>query len=81
MSRVVNRIPNQRGRPCIYPWEKWMDGRTRKLVHEEDFFSDWKSFRVLVHRTASIYGLKAKTEKLENGRAMLVMFYEEDEND
>ena len=74
MSQVINQFPGQPGRPPIYPWDEWCDGQVRRLFRGEDFNSDPKSFRVLVHRTAKSRGLKARTS-IESDGVFVLAFY------
>ncbi len=76
MAQIVNNgLPRTQGRPPVYPWDEWCDGKARRLFRGEDFFSHPKSFRVLVHRTAKGRGLKAHTH-IEDDNTFIVEFYD-----
>lgn len=75
MSETIPRFTKLAGRPPIYDWDTLCDGKVRRLFRGEDFFSDPKSFRVLVHRTAKARGLKARTS-IESENTFLLEFYD-----
>jgi len=75
MSQVIKTFPGVPGRPPVYPWDEWSDGRVWRLTRGEDFNSDPKSFRVLVHRTAKSRGLKARTH-IESQDVFVLAFYD-----
>lgn len=79
MSEVVKSFEGRQGRPPIYPWEKWMDGEIHKLFQGSDFNGQVKSFRVGAHRTAKAYGLKVRTQIVDDGDAILLEFYNPEE--
>lgn len=80
MSEVVDSFESPRGRPPTYPWEDWMDGEIHKLYQAQDFpNAKVTSFRVRAHQVAKSYGLKVKTEIVDNGEAILIEFYEIEE--
>lgn len=64
MATVVEQFEKRhRGRPPKYNWDKYMDGQIWILHEGSDFDCPGgaKSFRALVHRTATSRGLKAET--------------------
>jgi hypothetical protein len=79
MSEIVDSFESRQGRPPIYPWESWMDEEIHKLYRGKDFNGTAKSFQVGTHRTAKAYGLKAHTQIVDDGEAILVEFYEPEE--
>lgn len=36
-ERIENFVPSKGGRPAIYPWSEWMDGRAWRIRRGEDF--------------------------------------------
>lgn len=79
MGEIVQEFPGRQGRPPLYDWQAWMDGKIHKLFKGVDFNGQPKSFRVGAHRTAKNYGLKVHTEIVDDGEAILIEFYEPDE--
>ena len=81
MSRVVENFEPRQGRPPTYPWEDWMDGEIHYLSHDEDFPNALiTSFRVRAHQVAKDYGLKVKTQIVDDGDAILIEFYSVEED-
>jgi hypothetical protein len=81
MSEVVPDFEGRQGRPPTYPWDKWMDGEIHKLYQDEDFPNALvTSFRVRAHQVAKGYGLKVKTQIVDDGDAILIEFYSPDED-
>jgi hypothetical protein len=80
MSNVVEQFEDRQGRPPIYPWPEWMDGRIHKLYQDKDFPNALvSSFRVRAHQVAKSYGLKVKTQIVDNGDAILIEFNQPEE--
>jgi hypothetical protein len=79
MSEIVDSFQGKQGRPPIYPWKEWMSGDIHKLVKDEDFNGNAKSFRVGAHRMAAKEGLKVKTEIDEKGDVIFLEFYKPEE--
>jgi len=75
MPEILDSMPERRGRPQIYPWDEWSDGRVWKLHQGSDFYSEAKSFRVLTHRTAKLYGCKAFTWISDDETVITIQFY------
>ena len=81
MSEVVDSFEGRQGRPPTYDWPKWMDGEIHKLWQETDFPNALvTSFRVRAHQVAKSYGLKVKTQIVEDGDAILIEYYSPDED-
>lgn len=81
MSEVVPSFEGRQGRPPTYPWDEWMDGEIHKLYQAEDFPNALvTSFRVRAHQVAKSYGLKVKTQIVDDGAAILIEFYSPDED-
>lgn len=54
MASTIDQFPTRkRGRPPIYDWDSLFDGQIHVYFQGQDFQVDPKSFRALVHRTAS----------------------------
>ncbi len=67
MSKTLSSFPKRhRGRPPLYPWDKWTNGEVYELTQGEDFKTNPASFRALVHRTAKSRGLAAQTTIRKN---------------
>lgn len=64
----------RRGRPQIHPWDEWADGKMHKLTQGKDFTSNIPSFQALVHRTAKVRNMRAKTHVDNN--TVIIQFYE-----
>lgn len=80
MSEVVKSFEGRQGRPPTYPWEEWMDGEIHKLYRDEDFpNAQVTSFRVRAHQVAKDHGLKVRTQIVDDGDAILLEFYEFEE--
>ena len=60
MAQVINTMPEARkGRPPIYPWAEWLDGRVWVLTQGEDFSVSLQSMGVMVRDAAAKHGKKA----------------------
>ena len=49
------------GRPALYPWDEWGDGRRWMLTEGEDFQVDRKSFRAAAYQAARFRGKVCKS--------------------
>jgi hypothetical protein len=87
MAQIVPQLEPRKGRPPKYPWEKWSDGKSRKLFRgddeqvqsgEADFSADLVSFRTMVHRKARDLGahIGAYTHINKADQSIEVRFYE-----
>ena len=62
MPKIVNNYTfRQRGARNFYPWDEWLDGKTRRFEQGIDFQTSPESFRASFARTASRAGLKVRT--------------------
>ena len=62
MAEILDVFPYRKigGRPSLYPWKDWFDGRIWKLTPGVDFSSSLKSFRVMVYERAARRGLRVR---------------------
>jgi hypothetical protein len=74
----MSSFPATQGRPQVYPWDEWTNGEIWDLDYGRDFFCEPKSFRTLVHRTAQVYGLRART-KFGSDKKVIISFYDPEE--
>ncbi len=64
-----------RGRPEMYPWATWFDGKIRRLERGKDFEGHPANFRVQVFAAAKRYGVKVQTsveKNLDQGVALVI---------
>lgn len=59
----VQRMKAKRGRPSLYPWDKWFNGRIWKLKQGEDFSAMF--FQSQAHTAARTRGVKLKTRMVD----------------
>lgn len=64
----------------LYPWDKWLDGRTWRLESGKDFLTHVDSMRSLVYSAAYRNCGKARTSKTEDGDLMIQFFVPGDGN-
>lgn len=77
MSEVVDNFPIRQGRPPTYDWPRWIDGEIHKVYQRDDFPNALvTSFRVRAHQVAKSYGLKVRTQIVDDGDAILLEFYD-----
>ncbi len=55
------------GRPKVYPWAKWFDGKRHKLKTGEDFRSSNRVMAVYIYTRAKQLGVKVSVNELPNG--------------
>lgn len=90
MSKVIDKFESRKGRPPIYPWEKWTDSKSRVLRRgteeavadgQADFAASLVSFRTMIHRKARDLGANvgAFTSIDEKEQAIKVRFYKRNE--
>ncbi len=61
MATILKTFPETtRGRPAVYPWESWFDGRIRHLKKGADFHCTPKAFEDLARRTARKRGVQIR---------------------
>lgn len=64
------------GRPSQYPWDEWLDGKTRKIVHGEDFECKVESMASQVRNTANERGLSTSLRSDEETGTIIFQAYE-----
>ena len=77
MSEVIPDFKSNRGRPEIYPWDEWADGKARKLRKGRDFDAGLVSMRTMIHRKARSLGMRAFTHIDDKNESIDIMFYAE----
>jgi hypothetical protein len=78
MADVIAEFESKKGRPPIYPWDQWADGKARRLYRGQDFFATPVSFRTMVHRRAHDMGLHAYVDINKADDSVKIRFYKED---
>lgn len=88
MPEIIPDFKSRKGRPPLYDWEKWMDGKARKLFQgsltevragKKDFHAGLVSFRTMIHRKARDHGLNAYTHINKADKSVQVQFYSKGE--
>ena len=64
MATVLDEAlePRRKGPKPKYPWDEWLDGRTRLLTPGEDFDVKTSTMRAMVYQQAYKRGMRAVTE-------------------
>jgi hypothetical protein len=87
MSQEIPEFDSRRGRPPKYDWDRWTDGKSRRLYKgtveevtkgEKDFEANLISFRTMVHRKARDLGphIGALTHIHKADQSIDVRFYD-----
>jgi hypothetical protein len=76
MAEIISDFKSNKGRPALYPWTTWADGKSRKIRQGDDFFSSLTSMRTMIHRKASEFGLKARVLPVPEENALCINFYD-----
>ena len=76
MARVLSKLPQQIGKPYLYPWDEWTDGRVWELTQGEDFQCALPSFRQIVYKTAHVQGLVVQVIRVSD-TSVAIQFSEE----
>lgn len=66
--------PNRKARHQEYPWDKWLDGKIRKLTRGEDFFATVTSFRTVTYRAAAVRGVRVVTDRIDDNTIVIQAF-------
>lgn len=72
MAKEVSKFPEvRRGRPVIYPYNKWFNGKKWALKQGEDFDVHPESFKAALYARKNSLGLEIRTSTVvdENGVA------------
>jgi hypothetical protein len=56
-----------RGRPSKYPWSKWLNGETWRVVRHVDFDLKEESLRAAVSAAARSVGKRARVSRVSEG--------------
>ena len=65
-----------KGRQAKYPWDEWIDGKTRKIVQGEDFTCKVPSMQTLLRDTARFNNMSVRTSVTDEGKAIVFRFSE-----
>lgn len=76
MGEIIAPFKSRKGRPPLYDWDLWADGKSRRLHRGEDFNAELLSFRTMVHRKARDLGLRAETQINAADQTVNVQFLE-----
>lgn len=60
------------GRPSVYPWDSWLDGRQHDIEPEVDFDCTVDSIRQQIYAAARARGVKVSVRRIHNGLRMQV---------
>lgn len=71
---AVDRPTGKRGRPPLYPWDEWTDGRIWKVTEGIDFTTSRNGFRSCLagHAKRKGYTLKAENTNRSSGTKSVV---------
>lgn len=73
MAKIIEKVPDNRGKKEGYPWDEWTDGQSRELVFGEDFHVNPYTFRNYVYDVARRKGMKVKASM--EGDSVFIQFY------
>ncbi len=76
MGEIIEAFSSRKGRPPLYPWDEWSDGRSRRLYRGQDFSAELLSFRTMVHRKARDLNKRAETQINAADQTIKVQFLE-----
>lgn len=66
MARRISEVTHRRGRPAIYPWQRWMDGSAWRIEHGKDFDVPPASMAAMLRNRAMREKVPVRTSTLEN---------------
>jgi hypothetical protein len=69
MARVIDKLPDSRrpGRPSLYPWDEWADGRAWVALAGEDYKTKHGGFRSAVMSEAKRRAMHCSTRAVYEG--------------
>lgn len=76
MSEIIGDFKSKRGRPEVYPWDYWADGKPKRLYTEIDFHASPMSMRTMLHRKARLLGLRVYTHIAPDNSFIDIRFYQ-----
>jgi hypothetical protein len=65
----------KRGRPYLYPWGKWLNGKKHKLILSKDIHCTVHTFRVNFVKKAKQVNRRTRTQTItqEDGSVVLII--------
>ena len=78
MAKTLSEFPSDHtgGRPEMYPWDQWLDGRPWLLTNGEDYKTTTKQFRNAAEAAARRKGLWIRGQVQKNG--IVIQAYEKE---
>lgn len=74
MANTLDQFPPPHwgGKPAIYPWDDWLDGRVHELEHGTDFTTSRQTFRHTASMAARRRGHGLKTAILRDTNTVVI---------
>jgi len=78
MAKVLKKYkPKKRnvGRPRKYPWDRWLDGKTRRLIKGKDFKCELATIDDNARKAATARGLRVHVWREPERNAVVLQAY------